>query len=72
MTTLEKLLAELPPELQREVEDFAQFLVTTKIQHTRRSSRAKPTFQWAGAIKDLQEQYTSVQLQHEISSWRAA
>lgn len=32
--------------------------------------RAKPTFIWAGALKDLRARYTSVDLQHAIAKWR--
>ena len=70
MTALEKLIEELSPELRQEVEDFARFLLTTRVTHPQREVRAKPTFRWAGAAKDLRGQYTSVDLQHEISDWR--
>jgi hypothetical protein len=32
--------------------------------------RPKPSFSWAGALKDLRDKYTSVELQHEISKRR--
>jgi hypothetical protein len=57
---------ELPPELLQEVEDFAEFLLEKRTNRP----RAKPTFSWAGALKDLRDQYTSVDLQHKISEWR--
>jgi hypothetical protein len=28
-------------------------------------------FDWEGALEDLRDQYTSVELQHQISEWRA-
>ncbi len=66
MKSIDERMKNLPPELQREVEDFVEFLVE------RRSKKggSKPTFTWAGALKDLRDQYTSVQLQHKISEWR--
>lgn len=70
MTPLEKLMEELPPELQQEVEDFARFLLETKARPVASPPRVKPTFSWAGALSDLRDQYTSVELQHEISSSR--
>lgn len=36
-----------------------------------RKVRCKPKFDWAGTATDLRDQYDSVELQHEISSWRA-
>ena len=64
--SLEEQLRELPPELKQEVSDFVQFLITRR----RERARGKPTFGWAGALKDLGGQYTSVELQHRISEWR--
>ena len=60
------LVDELPPDLQREVRDFARYLVETK---KRPRPHRKPTFAWRGALKDLRDQYTSVELQHEITRW---
>ena len=70
MSPIEKLIEELPPELRQEVEDFARFLLVTKANRHQRKARTKPTFRWAGAVKDLRDRYTSVELQHEISGWR--
>jgi len=64
--TVQDLIKALPPELQREVEDFARFLLEKRAK----KRRGKPKFGWAGALKDLREQYTSVELQHKISEWR--
>lgn len=66
MTRIEELIRDLPPELHREVEDFVEFLLEKRVKRP----RAKPNFNWAGALKDLRNQYTSVELQHQISEWR--
>ena len=66
MTRIEELIRDLPPELHREVEDFVEFLLEKRVK----SPRVKPNFNWAGALKDLRNQYTSVELQHQISEWR--
>lgn len=63
---LEDIMRDLPPELQREVEDFALFL---REKHTAKP-HGSPNFAWAGALEDLREEYTSVELQHKISEWR--
>jgi len=65
--TIEEQLKELPPELQQEVADFIEFLVEKRLKR----AREKPTFGWAGTLKDLRDQYTSVELQHKISEWRS-
>jgi len=64
--SLEELVKTLPPDLKEEVRDFVEFLVE------RRSRRLhkKPRLEWAGALRDLRDQYTSVELQHRISEWR--
>ena len=63
---IEERIRQLPPELQREVEDFVDFLLEKRLENP----RGKPTFEWAGALKDLRDQYSSVELQHKISEWR--
>jgi len=63
---LEKLIRDLPPDLQQEVEDFVQLLKVKRLK----SGKGKPSFSWGGALKDLQNQYTSVELQHKILEWR--
>jgi hypothetical protein len=66
MQTLEELVVQLPSEMRQEVRDFAEFL----LEKQRSTPKGKPTFDWAGALKDLRHRYTSVQLQHEIAEWR--
>ena len=66
MDTLEDRIKVLPPELRREVEDFVDFLLEKRAG----KRHGKPNFGWAGALKDLRDQYTSVELQHKISEWR--
>jgi len=66
MQTLKELIEQLPPELQQEVQDFVEFLLEKRARRPRR----KPKFDWAGALKDLRDRYTSVELQHKIAEWR--
>lgn len=65
IATLPELVQSLPSEMQQEVQDFIEFLLAK-----RKRPRGKPTFEWAGALKDLRDQYTSVELEHKISDWR--
>jgi hypothetical protein len=64
--SLEELMKELPPHYQEEVRDFVIFL----LEKWNKRPKHQPTFSWAGALKDLRDQYTSVELQHKISDWR--
>jgi len=66
MGSIADLINQLPPDLQQEVEDFVQFLKEKRLNRPRR----KPTFSWAGALRDLRDKYTSVELQHKISECR--
>ena len=66
MQTLNELIEQLPPELQEEVRGFVEFLLERRARKTKR----KPKFDWAGALKDLRDRYTSVELQHKIAEWR--
>lgn len=64
---IDELVRKLPPEQQAEVRDFVEFLIAK--QQSR--PRHKPQFDWAGALKDLRGEYTSVDLQHEITRMRS-
>jgi len=66
MQTLKEMVEQLPPELQEEVRDFVEFLL---VRRARRPKR-KPKFDWAGALRDLRDRYSSVELQHKIAEWR--
>jgi hypothetical protein len=54
--------------MQEEVLDFIEFL--QKKQERKR--KGKPIFVWVGSLKDLRNQYTSVELQHKISELRSS
>jgi len=69
MSTVEetiKLMSGLPEELQAEVRDFARFVKDTRIQRP----HGKMKLDWRGALSDMRDEYTSVELQHEILEWR--
>ncbi len=65
MTGLEELIKELPPELHQEAEDFISFLIEKR--------KKKPLddlkLDWIGALEDMSDQYSSVELQHKILDW---
>ncbi|HAA83621.1 DUF2281 domain-containing protein [Thermodesulfobacterium commune] len=63
---LKELIDQLPPDLYQVVEDFIEFLLTK-----RKKPIKPPTFEWAGALEDLRDSYTSVELQHKILDWRS-
>jgi len=59
MEIIEERIKELPPDLQREVEDFVNFLIEKRARKQGRKLRQD----WAGALKDYRDQYTSLELQ---------
>jgi len=64
--SLEAVIKELPPELQAEVRDFAEFLLEKK-----RRKGPRPLSQaWAGALEGYRDQYTSLDLQKKSLEWR--
>lgn len=65
MPKLKEIVEKLPPALQQEVEDFIEFLLT------KRSPKQKGQLKldWRGALRDLRDKYTSVELQHKILEW---
>jgi len=66
MQTLKELIDQLPPELQQEVRDFAEFLLEKKAKKAGRKLRQD----WAGALREYREQYTSLELQKKALEWR--
>jgi len=56
----------LPEDLQERVRDYAKSLKGK--QAKRRAGKMR--LDWRGLLRDMREQYTSVELQHKISEWR--
>ena len=59
-------VSKLQPQLQKEVEDFALFLT----RQERPSSTRKLRQDWAGALSEYREAFTSVDLQKKALEWR--
>lgn len=65
MPTLKELIDRLPPDLQQEVRDFVEFLLERRMGRPKGELR----LDWRGALRDLRDRYTSVELQHRILDW---
>ena len=65
--SINEMVNELTAGQQAEVRDFVEFLLAQQRSGTRR----QPQFDWAGALKDMRDDYTSVDLQHESARWRS-
>jgi hypothetical protein len=66
MTTLAQFVEHLPTGIQEKVRSYAEFL----LEKRSRKKQNVPGFDWEGALADPGEQYTSVELQHEIGIMR--
>ncbi|MFB3786734.1 MAG: DUF2281 domain-containing protein [bacterium] len=63
---LQELVQELPPDMLCEVRDFIEFLLAKRSRGEKRVLRQD----WAGALRDYREQYTSLELQRQALAWR--
>ena len=61
-------IKKLPPEARKEVQDFVDFIAQ---RSDILQKKGKLSFNWAGGLKELRDQYTSVELQHKASEWRS-
>ena len=57
----------MPADVQREVLDFARFLMSRK----KPQRQSKPLKQdWAGALREYKARFTSLDLQEKANEWR--
>ncbi|MCL6642855.1 MAG: DUF2281 domain-containing protein [Candidatus Bipolaricaulota bacterium] len=67
MKTLTEKIHELPPEFQREVEDFVDFLLERKVSPSK--SQRKLRLSWAGALREFRDRFTALELQQKALEW---
>lgn len=63
---VEEKIKRLPPNLQREVMDFVEFL----LKRTEGREKKKPKLSWIGGLKEYRDRYTSLELQRKALEWR--
>jgi mRNA-degrading endonuclease RelE of RelBE toxin-antitoxin system len=63
---LEDLVRDLPPDSRQKVRQF----VETLLENTRERAKKRLKQNWAGALSDYREEYTSSQLQQKSLEWR--
>ncbi len=68
MESLDVLVRQLPPDLQKEVSDFISYLLEREQQKHGRKLRQN----WAGALREYQKQYTALELQKKSLEWRVS
>ncbi len=62
---LDELVRVLPSDLQSGVRDFVEFLLSRRQPLQRRLRQ-----DWAGSLRELRGQYTSLGLQQKAIEWR--
>ena len=65
MKTLDEMIKALPPELQQEIRDFAEFLLDKAAQPAARKLRLS----WAGGLREFRDQFTALDLQKKAMEW---
>ncbi|MBF0563914.1 MAG: DUF2281 domain-containing protein [Nitrospirae bacterium] len=66
MESLEAKIRLLPNDLQKEVEDFIDFLIDKKLKKPKKQLK----LDWFGGLKEYRNQYTALELQKKASDWR--
>lgn len=66
MSEIEEMAKKLPPDLRIQVLNFMEFLLERKKQNRRTTMRQD----WAGALRDVRSEYTSLDLQKKALEWR--
>ncbi len=69
MISLERLVSKLSPDLQQEVQDFAEFLLNKRVEPQGMKQKRKLRLHWAGALSEFRDQFTSLDLQKKSLQW---
>ena len=65
MRKIDELMEKLPPDLRKEVCDFAQFLLETKPK----PKQTRLRMSWAGGLSEFRDKFTSLELQKKSLEW---
>jgi len=66
MSSIDKKIKRLPDNLQKEVEDYIDFLLSKNSRHKKK----KLKLDWIGGLKEYKDQYTALELQKKALEWR--
>ncbi len=65
MKSAEQIIKELPPEVQQEVLDFAEFLMNKR----KPAKRKRMRLDWIGGLKEFRDRYTALELRKKALEW---
>lgn len=66
MKSIDERIKNLLPALKKEVEEF----VNSLLKKRRKKNGKRLRQDWAGALRDYRDQYTSLELQKKALEWR--
>jgi hypothetical protein len=66
MTEIERIIKNLPAELVPEVERY----LVSLLERQARTSGRRLRQDWAGALRDYRDRYTSLELERKALEWR--
>jgi hypothetical protein len=58
----------LPVTAQEQVETFIEFLSKKNLAISAPAAKRRFKFDWAGGLADLKDQFTAVELQHQLNA----
>ena len=63
--SIEEAVRLLPSEIRDQVRDYIDSLLEKRV----RALGAELRLDWRGALRDLRDQYTAVELEHKAAEW---
>lgn len=63
---IQELILDLPPDIRAEVRDFIEFLLAKRSRGRNSALRQD----WARALRDYRDEYTSLELHRQGLAWR--
>lgn len=72
IVSIEKKIKKLPPDKQKEVFEYVDFLVKKYENQRKKTNKRKRKFKfkWEGALSELKKKYTSIELQKKALELR--
>jgi hypothetical protein len=64
MSPLEEKIRQLPPDAQRQVEQFVESLLSKNVP-----KQGQLRLSWAGGLREFRDRFTSLELQKKALEW---
>lgn len=67
MSAIAEKIQDMPADIQREVLDFAEFLMK---RHSSGATSGIVLRSWVGTLREFKDKFSSIDLQRQASEWR--